>query len=328
MKKILAVDDEPTNLQLLRQILRDHYQMVFATSGEKALEALSKHIPDLILLDIMMPGMSGYEVCRKIKANPVTNHIPVIFISAMSDIYDESTGFDAGCVDYIQKPISSALLLRRIQTHLSLVTINELEKIQKDAIYMLGEAGHYNDTDTGLHIWRMAAYSRALAAAAGWHKSPLEMLELAASTHDTGKIGIPDHILKANRALDSQEWELMKQHTKIGFNILIKSNQQIFRMAAEIALRHHEKWNGEGYPDGIAGEDIPESARIVAIADVFDALTTKRPYKEPWTTEAAKAEIIKSSGKHFEPRLTAIFEKIFPQLLEIKHIFEQRGQAD
>ncbi len=318
MKKILAVDDEPNNLQVLRQILKDHYQVIFANSGEKALEAAGKHQPNLILLDIMMPSMDGYEVCNRLKADPATKDIPVIFVTAMSEEESEIRGFDAGAVDYIQKPVSAPIVLRRVQTHLSLVHAQELEASQRGAISMLGKAGHYNDTDTGVHIWRMAAYARALAEAAEWTKPMANYLELSAPMHDTGKIGIPDHILKAPRKLTSEEWDIMKTHPEIGCAIVSLSDTPLFRMAAEIALHHHEKWDGSGYPSGLSGDAIPESARIVALADVFDALTMKRPYKEPWPTTEAVDEIKRGSGSHFEPRLVELFEQILPELLRIK----------
>ena len=317
-KKLLVVDDEPNNLRVIGQILRDRYALIFATNGEEAIELAAQDLPDLILLDIMMPGMNGYEVCEKLKANPSTREIPVIFVTAMSEVEDEARGFDAGAVDYIQKPVSAPILLRRVQTHLSLVRVNELEASHRQAVFMLGEAGHYNDTDTGAHIWRMAAYARALAAAAGWPDDLVERLGLAAPLHDTGKIGTPDAILKAPRELTAEEWGIMRQHAEIGFGILSKSNSKLFVMAAEIAHHHHEKWDGSGYPDGLAGDAIPEAARIVALADVFDALTTKRPYKAPWSIEDTLAEIRKGAGSHFEPRLVDLFEKILPELLRIK----------
>ncbi len=311
-KKILVVDDEPNNLQLLKQVLNEQYQLLFATNGVKALEAAVKHLPDLILLDIMMPGISGYETCERLKANPLTKDIPVIFVTAMGEVEQEMQGFDVGGVDYIQKPISGPIVLRRVKTHLSLVHVQELEKSQKAAIYMLGEAGHYNDTDTGDHIWRIAAYSRALAEAAGWPEQMLDLLEFAAPMHDTGKIATPDNILKAPRKLTPEEWVVMKQHSEAGYNILNKSDAPLFRMAAEIARYHHEKWDGSGYPFGLSGEAIPESARIVAIADAYDALTMKRAYKEPWSIEDSMAEIIGKSGSQFDPRLVKLFEKVFP----------------
>jgi putative two-component system response regulator len=311
-KKILLVDDEPNNLQLLKQVLNEQYQLLFATNGEKALEAAVKHLPDLILLDIMMPGISGYETCERLKANPVTKDIPVIFVTAMSEVEQETHGFDVGAVDYIQKPISGPIVLRRVKTHLSLVHVKELEKSQKAAIYMLGEAGHYNDTDTGDHIWRIASYSRALAEAAGWPEQMLDLIHFAAPMHDTGKIATPDSILKAPRKLTPEEWVVMKQHSEAGYNILNNSDTPLFRMAAEIARYHHEKWDGSGYPLGLSGESIPESARIVALADVYDALTMKRAYKEPWSIEDSMAEIVGNSGSHFDPRLVKLFEKVFP----------------
>jgi putative two-component system response regulator len=323
-KKLLAVDDEPNNLRVLGQILRDRYELAFACSGEEAIEAAAEHAPDLILLDIMMPGMNGYEVCDKLKACPSTREIPVIFVTAMGEVEDEARGFDAGAVDYIQKPVSAPILLRRVETHLSLVRVHELEESHRQALFMLGEAGHYNDTDTGSHIWRMAAYACALAAAAGWPDHLVERLELAAPLHDTGKIGTPDAILKAPRKLTEEEWGIMRQHAEIGFGILSKSNSKIFAMAAEIAHHHHEKWDGSGYPDGLAGDTIPEVARIVALADVFDALTTKRPYKEPWSIEESLAEIRKGAGSHFEPRLVDLFEKILPELLRIKDTWSEK----
>ncbi|MEO5369018.1 MAG: response regulator [Magnetococcus sp. DMHC-1] len=325
LKKILLVDDEPNNLQVLRQILKEYYQLIFAPNGEKALEAANRHVPDLILLDIMMPGMNGYETCEKLRATPATKNIPVIFVTAMSEVEDEARGFDVGAVNYIQKPISGPIVLRRVRTHLSLVRAQELEDSQKEAIFMLGEAGHYNDTDTGLHIWRMAAYARALARAAKWPEFMAERLELAAPMHDTGKIGTPDAILKAPRKLTPEEWQIMKQHAEIGYGILSKCDTPIFVMAAEIARYHHEKWDGSGYPAGLVGEAIPESARIVALADVFDALTMRRPYKEPWSIDASMAEIRKNSGTHFEPRLADLFEKILLEIVQIKNEWDEKG---
>jgi len=324
-KKILAVDDEPNNLKMLNLILSDDYDVMFAVDGVKAIEVAIAHRPDLILLDIMMPDMNGYEVCKKLMERQETKDIPVIFVTAMSEIADEAHGFDVGAVDYIHKPISAPILLRRIETHLSLVKMHTLEKSYEEATHMLGHAGHYNDTDTGVHIWRMAAYACALATAAGWAESDVEDLRLAAPMHDLGKIGIPDEILKAQRRLTAEEWIVMRTHCAIGSNILRESNCKVFVMAAEIAQSHHERWDGSGYPEGLVGDAIPESARIVALADVFDALTMKRPYKEPWSIEDSLAEIQKGAGRHFDPRLEALFEKILPQLLQIKEKWEKES---
>ena len=205
-KKLLVVDDEPNNLKVINQILREQYNIIFAPNGRKAIDAANMHQPDLILLDVMMPDMDGYEVCARLKAHPSTKDIPVIFVTAMVEVEDEARGFDVGAVDYIQKPVSAAILLRRVETHLSLVNMQKLQKSYEQAVYMLGEAGHYNDTDTGVHIWRMAGYACALATAAGWSESEVKRLSFAAPMHDTGKIGIPDEILKAARKLTAEEW--------------------------------------------------------------------------------------------------------------------------
>ncbi len=315
---VLLVDDEPNNLKVLQQILKEHFQLIFAINGEKALAAVKQHLPDIILLDIMMPGMDGYQVCSHLKADPMTAAIPVIFVTAMGELENEAHGFDVGAVDYIQKPVSSAIVLRRVRTHLSLVRVDELDSLAKAAIEMLGDAGHFNDPYTGDHIWRMAGYSEALAKAAGWTPSQVEMIKLAAPTHDTGKIGIPHGILKAPHKLNDEDWAIMKTHSQIGYDILSKTQNPVFKMAADIALFHHEKWDGSGYPHGLSAENIPEAARIVAIADVFDALTSKRPYKEAWTVEDALKVMRQNSGRHHDPRLLEVFLSIMPEILHVK----------
>lgn len=326
--KILLVDDEPNNLKLLQQILKGQYDLIFAVDGKKALEAAKNHHPDLILLDVMMPEMNGYEVCEQLKASPATEDIPVIFVTAMGHQDDETRGFDVGAVDYIQKPVSGPIVLRRVKTHLSLVRAKELETSQREAIYMLGEAGHYNDSDTGVHIWRMAAYARIIAELAGWTPRMAERLELAATMHDTGKIGTLDSVLKAPRKLTPEEWAHMQQHTEIGYGILSRSTSPIFALAAEVARYHHEKWDGSGYPKGLAGDEIPQSARIVAIADVFDALTMKRPYKEPWSIEDSVTHIKESSGTHFDPDLIVLLDDALPRILEVKTEWDEKEKAE
>lgn len=317
-KRVLIVDDEPQNLALANQALKDLYTLAFAKSGPEALEAVEKHHPDLIVLDINMPGMSGYEVCERIKNNAETKDIPVIFLTSKSEIADEEHALFSGGDDFIRKPLQSLILRLRIRHQLSLVRVARLEQSQKDAIQMLSEAGHYNDTDTGMHIWRMAAYAAALARAAGLPDDDVELIKLAAPMHDTGKIGTPDHILKKPGKLDADEWVIMKQHAMIGYEILSKSDEPLFTAAASIARHHHEKWDGSGYPDGLSGEKIPLFARIVAVADVFDAVTTRRAYKAPWTTEEAFALIESSKGSHFDPELATLFLSIKDRILEIK----------
>lgn len=315
---ILAVDDEPVNLALLKHVLGDHYRMVFARSGREALQSAKRHRPALILLDIQMPDLDGYSVCRTLKADPELAEIPVIFTTTMSESVDEEAGFDAGGVDYLIKPLSPAVVRARVRTHLSLVKADQLERSYRDAIYMLGTAGHYNDNDTGVHIWRMAAYSRLLARAVAWPEEQCLLIELAAPMHDTGKIGIPDAILRKPGPLDATEWEIMRTHTLMGHEILGRSQAPVFQLAAEIALSHHEKWDGSGYPRGLAGESIALSARIVAVADVFDALTMQRPYKSAWRVEDAAQHIQSQRGTHFEPRLVDAFVEAMPELLAIK----------
>jgi putative two-component system response regulator len=238
---ILCVDDEPVNLGVLRQALKDEFSLAFASSGAEALMAVKKHRPALVLIDVQMPEMDGYEVCRQLKGSPESEHIPVIFVTSLAEEVDEKAGFDAGGVDYITKPISAPIVRARVRTHLSLVRATTLEDSYRSAIYMLAEAGHYNDTDTGVHVWRMAAYSRALAEAVGWPADRCALLELAAPMHDTGKIGMPDAVLKKPGKLDPAEWEIMRSHARIGYDILRKSNAPVFQLAAEIALNHHEK---------------------------------------------------------------------------------------
>lgn len=315
---ILIVDDEPANLALLRQILSPEYTLVFARNGAEALTAAAKHRPALILLDIEMPDMDGYTACRRLKADPLTESIPVIFVTSLSETGDETAGFEAGAVDYLVKPVSPPVVRARVRTHLSLVSTKQLAQSYNDAIYMLGEASEFKDADTGTHIWRMAAYSSALAAAAGWDAQACLQLEFAAPMHDIGKLGIPDAILHKPAKLDAAEWAVMQTHSDVGYKILSKSSAPLLQMAATIARYHHEKWDGSGYPCALAGTGIPEMARIVAIADVFDALTTKRPYKEPWPLAQVMDTLQSSAGSHFEPRLVDLFVGILPQILAIQ----------
>ena len=318
MNPILIVDDEPINLGLLRQILESDYRLVFAQCGQAALAAAIKHRPSLILLDIQMPDMDGYAVCAALKANPATESIPVIFVTSLSDSGNEEAGFKVGCVDYLSKPVSPGIVQARVRTHLSLIQTRQLENSHRDAVFMLGEAGHYRDNNMGAHIWRMAAYSKALAKAAGWSDPDAELLELAASMHDTGKIGIPDEVLGKPGKLDDAERQIMQRHCQIGYDILSKSEVPLFKLAAEVALYHHEKWDGSGYPLGLTGIAIPESARIAALADVFDALTMYRPYQKPWPVAIAVATIREGSAFHFDPAMVRLFLDIQPEILEIK----------
>ena len=316
--RLLLVDDEPTNLQVLRHILQADYRLLFATDGERALQVAREQLPQLILLDIMMPHMDGYAVCCALKADAATASIPVIFITALNDSQDETAGFDVGGVDYLTKPVSPPVVRARVRTHLSLVRMDELRETRLQIVQRLGRAAEYKDNETGLHVIRMSHFSKLLALAAGCSPAWAEDLLNAAPMHDVGKIGIPDAVLRKPGPLDADEWATMRRHPEIGAEIFGEHPSGVLQLAREIALAHHEKWDGSGYPRGLAGEAIPVSARIVAIADVFDALTTRRPYKEPWPVQEAMNHIAAQAGKHFDPALVALFAPLLPQLLEIR----------
>jgi putative two-component system response regulator len=318
---VLLVDDEPANLALLRSILGAHYRLVYATDGASARSAVLKHRPALILLDVDLPDISGYALCPQLKRLDPDQAVQVIFVTSFGGVEQETAGFAAGAVDYIVKPVSAPIVVARVAAHLSRVRLEVLERSQRDAIQMLGRAGHFNDSDTGAHIWRMGAYSAALARAAGWDREAAERLELAAPMHDTGKLGVPQAILSKPTALDAAEWAIMRTHPRIGHSILSQSDTPLFRLAAEVALRHHERWDGSGYPDGLRGEAIPESARIVALADVYDALSVRRPYKPAWSREEVLAQLRAGSGSHFEPRLCALFIDMLPEIEAIRERF-------
>ncbi|MFE1813380.1 HD domain-containing phosphohydrolase [Metapseudomonas otitidis] len=315
---LLLVDDEPTNLQVLRHILQDDYRLLFAKDGPKALELAGRERPALVLLDVMMPGMTGHEVCQQLKNDPATREIPVIFVTALADTEDEAKGFEVGAVDYITKPVSPAIVKARVRTHLSLVRMDELKRTRLEIVQRLGLAAEYKDNETGLHVIRMSHYSRILARALGWSEADCDDLLNAAPMHDVGKIGIPDAVLRKPGKLDADEWAVMRQHVSIGANIIGEHPSGLLRMAQRIALTHHEKWDGSGYPNGLAGEDIPIEGRIVAIADVFDALTSERPYKQAWPVEEAVAFLRDQSGQHFDPDLVELFIQQLPAVLEVK----------
>lgn len=319
--KILVVDDEPSNLNLMRQILKNDYDLSFAKSGADALANLQKQVPDLILLDVMMPGMNGLEVCQKIKTDPRYSTIPVLFCTAMTEEGDEVRGFKMGASDYLTKPVRPAVVLARVRTHLALAdqdraTREEVRIAHKDllesrlkALLMLGKAAEFKDDETGLHVVRMSHYSRLLAAASGWNEDACDVLMNAAPMHDIGKISTPDSILKKPGPLDPEEMDVMRRHCESGAQIIgeAQSDTPLFNMARDIALSHHEKWDGTGYPNRLVGEAIPIAARIVAIADVFDALTSKRPYKSAWPLDKAFGLLEANAGTHFDPDLIGIF---------------------
>lgn len=317
-KTLLLVDDEPANLQVLRNILSDHYRLLFARDGERALELARQERPDLILLDVMMPGLSGYDVCEALKQHDSTAGIPVIFVTALAAAEDEARGFDLGAVDYITKPVSAPIVRARVKNHLSLVRVDELVQTRLAVVQRLGRAAEYKDNETGLHVIRMSHFSRLIALEAGMGDAWADTLLNAAPMHDVGKIGIPDAILQKPGKLDAAEWAVMQSHAEIGAEIIGTDGSELLNMAREVALSHHEKWDGSGYPRGLQGEAIPIAARIVALADVFDALTSERPYKKAWSVDDAIALIRDQSGHHFDPRLVDAFLRCLPAILEVR----------
>jgi putative two-component system response regulator len=312
---------------LLRQILQDHYRLRFAKDGTRALELAREECPSLILLDVMMPGMSGYEVCAALKAHPRTASIPVIFVTALNDTDDELEGFEAGAVDYITKPVSPPIVRARVRTHLSLVRMEELRASRLEIVQRLGLAAEYKDNETGLHVIRMSHFARILGLAAGMTEAEADDLLHAAPMHDVGKIGIPDRILQKPGPLDPDEWKIMQSHAAIGAEIIGQHDSGMLALARNIALSHHEKWDGSGYPAGLAGERIPLEGRICAVADVFDALTSVRPYKKAWTEEEAIDFLVKQKGKHFDPALVDLFITQLPAIRAIRERWAEQPLA-
>ena len=327
---VLVVDDVPENIDVLNGILQDAYSVRAATGGEKALAiAQTAPHPDLILLDVMMPGTDCYEVCRRLKDDYNTAQIPVIFVTAMNEIGDEARGFELGAVDYISKPVSPAIVRARVRTHLQLYNQNrylietvkqrtqELEETRLQIIRRLGRAAEFKDDDTGYHVIRMSHYARLLALAIGMTEYRADLLFNAAPMHDVGKIGLPDHILQKPGPLTPEEWVIVKRHPTIGASIIGRHNNELLEMARIISLTHHEKWDGSGYPRGLKGEEIPLIGRIVAVADVFDALVSERPYKHAWPVEEAIAYLQRETGQHFDPALVPKFIELLPQMRTI-----------
>jgi len=333
---VLAVDDSANNLRLIRGILSQECELQVALDGKRALQlAVSDPGPDLILLDIMMPEMSGHEVCRRLKADPRTQHIPVLFVTAMGEEGDEAIGFELGAVDYISKPINSRLLRARVNAHLRLHSrelalesmvverTRSLVDAHRNALMQLGRAAEFKDNETGLHIERMSRFSCLLWQHLGMPEAEIDDFRLAAGMHDLGKIGIPDHILLKPGKLDHDEWAVMAQHPEIGAKIAGKASSNLLVMVQQIALSHHEKWNGKGYPYGLKGEEIPLVGRIVALPDVFDALTSVRPYKAAWSVDKALDLIRTEKGEHFDPQVVEAFEAVLPDILILKDRFAE-----
>ena len=342
--RVLIVDDTKFNVDILVAALMQEYKLSVAMSGNAALAQVKESPPDLILLDIMMPEMDGHQVCSKLKADPATSAIPIIFITAVHDLAQITKGFSLGAVDYITKPFRIPELRARVRTHLSLryamlaladqnrmldirvrERTKELEDTRLEIIYRLSRAAEYRDNETGMHIKRMSHMCRILAAAYGCDAETCDLLFQASPMHDVGKIGIPDSILLKPGPLDAAEWKTMKTHTTLGAEILSGHDSLLIKMGGVLALTHHEKWDGSGYPQGLSEYAIPLGGRIASICDIFDALTSKRPYKEAWPLDDALKEIRACSGAALDPELVECFFKCLPELIHIKESFQDES---
>lgn len=358
---VLVVDDTPDNLTLMFGLLKDHYTVKGANNGERALKiARGESPPDIILLDVMMPGLSGHDVCRELKADGATRDIPVIFLTAMGDVEDERQGLELGAVDYLTKPVNPPIVLARIKTHLENKAARDflkdqnafLEKeivrrtqeviaIQDMTILALASLAETRDNETGNHLRRTQRYIKALAEKLKPHprfaeyltESQIEILFKSAPLHDVGKVGIPDSILLKPGRLTTEEFQIMKGHALLGREALDNAEQKLgmevafLSCAKEIAYGHHEKWNGSGYPQGMAGDRIPISARLMALADVYDALISRRVYKESMAHEAAMEIIVAGKGSHFDPDIVDAFVAIADEFQAIAACFAEAHPA-
>lgn len=356
---ILIVDDSPENLHVLGELLRPHYRVLASISGEGALRvAGSQPKPDLILLDVMMPGMDGYAVLAQLKENPVTRGIPVVFLTALAAVAEEERGLQLGAADYITKPIQPAVVMARVRTQLEAKQardwmadqnatleaevarrMQENNLTQQVTIRALAHLAELRDPETGNHILRTSAYVQQLAFmlrahprfAATLNEHTIDLLARSAPLHDIGKVGIPDSILLKPGKLTAEEWTVMQTHSQLGSEAIEQAERDIevplpfLVMAKEIAHWHHEKWDGSGYPDRLAGDAIPVSARLMALADVFDALISVRVYKPPMPYAEARAIIAAGRGKHFDPDITDAFLAGFDDFVAIAERHREAG---
>jgi len=336
-RDVLIVDDDRDSLEILENILALEYDVAVAVTGRAAVEIAKDTQPLLILLDVNMSDLSGFEVCRQLKGHPKTSHIPIIFVTALGAPHDEALGFKLGAVDYIHKPISAPIVLARVKTHLDLdehrrnleqmveKRTAEVRDTQLEIIRRLSRAAELKDNETGKHVIRMSHYSQVIGKAAELSPAEVELILQASPMHDVGKIGVPDEVLNKTGKLTDDDWVKIRRHPELGAEILGHHDSPLLQAACEIALTHHEKWNGTGYPRGLSTYQIPLFGRITAIADVFDALTSKRPYKEAFPFEDAVQIITDGSGQHFDPNLVDCFLSVLPEIqdLMIQHAEEQ-----
>ena len=348
--KILVVDDEDRNLRLMELLLTSFgYDVLTASNGEEALEKVHDIPPDVILLDAMMPKIDGFEVAKRLKKEEETRIIPIVMVTALNEVEDRVKALEAGADDFLNKPVDKTELRARVQSLVKVKACNDhmrnyqkeleaevakrtiqlrqalkrLKEVSLESIFHLCRAAEYRDENTGDHIKRMSHYACAVARKMGLNKQTVEDLLYTAPMHDAGKIGIPDHILLKPSKLNNKEWETMKQHTIVGAQILAGSGAKFIKLAETIALTHHERWDGSGYPKGLKGSKIPLIGRIAAIADVFDALTSKRPYRmKPFSLEEAFNYIKEGRGRHFDPKVVDAFFATKDEIVLIKENIE------
>jgi len=346
--KILLVDDEIGNLKILKRMLNKvgYQNILTAQGGQEGVDLYTEEQPDLMVLDLKMPGLNGFEVMSCLKGRSlVDSYHPIIALTAQQDEETRLAALESGAKDFIAKPFDLTEILARINNMLEVRMLHneireqnksleqrvreramELEKTRQEVLDRLGRASEYRDNETGMHVIRIGLFAEILARAIGLPDRECDLMMQASPLHDVGKIGIPDHILLKPGKLDEAEWEIMKSHCKIGAEILSGSHSDLLVAAEVIALNHHEQWSGKGYPNGLAGEEIPLEARIVSICDVFDALTSERPHKKPWSPEKAMIEIESKSEESFDPKLVQAFKKCLPQLTIIAEQYSDEGE--
>jgi two-component system response regulator RpfG len=338
---VMVVDDHSTGRAILEQVVRGLDERVVVEGFARPVDAVvwaTRHVSDLVLVDYMMPEMDGIEFVKRLRALPGYEHVPIVMITVHDDRKVRYAALDAGITDFLTKPIDARECLarcrnlltlrrqqlvledrRRLLEHMVEDATREVREREKETLLRLARAGEFRDEETGYHLIRMSRYSRLIANALALEYDEAETIELAAPLHDIGKIGIPDQILLKGDKLDATEWDVMRRHPVIGHEILKGSASKYVRMGALIALGHHEKYDGSGYPNGLVGDHIPLCARIVAVADVYDALTSVRPYKKAWPSEQAFDYIANQAGRHFDPRMAEAFGAMKKQVLQIQH---------
>ncbi|MBF0147493.1 MAG: response regulator [Magnetococcales bacterium] len=330
VSRILIVDDEFLHRLPMSEALRQAgFRVEEAEGGLHAWTLLQQERYDLVITDVVMPGMDGFELCETVRRKEEFRHLPIVMATSLDDLSSIERAYQAGATDFITKPIHWGLLGYRMHYILRAARIaqtladreSELLRTRMEIIRRLGQAAEYRDNETGQHIHRMSHYSALMGQAYGLSRNEQELLQHAAPMHDVGKIGIPDSILLKPGKLTDEEFAIMKTHTTLGGELLDQEPSLLMRTAHTIALTHHERWDGNGYPHGLARDAIPLLGRICSLADVFDALTSKRPYKQPWTVERALDEINQCSGTAFDPHLVRIFFDILPDILKIKAKF-------